>query len=532
MIRRLYVYLAAAASLALLVTGLAGAGAALLELLVRGGGSESTYRQTIATSGAEIMVALPLWLMHWSLAQRMVRRDRAERGATLRRLYLYGVIGGLLIALGTLAYSAVNSALAIALSAGPGRGDATAAGAVRSSWELAVVVAFWAYTLRVATADRVTVGESGGSATLRRWYAYGAQFGALLVALIGAASLLDSILLGLVSRAVATGAGAVVAGAVAKTLAGLGIWLFHRHWTATSAISEDDRRSTLRAVYGFAIVAIAVAATLTGIGQIAYWTLARLLGVARPSGLSGDALTALRGPFAMLVVFGVAWALIRRDLALDAAGAEARRQSGVRRLYVHLVAIVALGALASGAAELLWGLVDQLAAPDAAITATDFRDRISLSVTLVLLGTVVWILHWRPAPAIEERLSLSRRIYLFAVLLASVLLGVGSAIWLGSQLLRLLLAVGSSHPDLEMGHAFALLFVSVAIAAYHVRVLWVDTSIRAPSGGPARQAIPQEQTRESVPASIVVEISGATEEEVGQALAALPEGSRYHYQNR
>lgn len=41
---------------------------------------------------AGIIVQMPIWAIHWTLAQRDANRSLAERGSLLRRAYLYGVM--------------------------------------------------------------------------------------------------------------------------------------------------------------------------------------------------------------------------------------------------------------------------------------------------------------------------------------------------------------------------------------------------------------------------------------------------------
>jgi hypothetical protein len=524
-IRRLYLYAVAAASLATLVTGLALGGAAVLDLLTNAGGLEFTYRQTIAGFGAATLVALPLWLVHWVLAQRLAARDPSERTSTLRRLYIYGVMGGLLIAGGSLAYRLLGTLLAVALGTSAIAGDATVAGIVRLLWEFVVVAGFWAYTLQIAMRDSAAVGETGGSATLRRWYTYGAQFAGLLLTLFGAAALLDAILIDLFAGSAIAGSATSTVRDIATTLVGLAIWLIHRFWTAGDATASDDRGSTLRAVYGFSVLAVSVVASLASAGQIFYWIFARVLGVQRPSGLPTDLASALARPIAALVVFGAAWALSRRDLARD--GMEAGRQRSVRRLYRHVIAFLALGMLVVGATTLLWSLVDRIMGQGVTITPPDFRDQIAFSITFMLVGMPLWLLHWRPEVSSEERLALSRRLYLFACLLLGVLAVLGSAIRLASYLLTLLLNIGDPHPALQIGHALSWLSVALAVVAYHGNVLRRDNASRDNRGLMADKTT---EAEEALP--IVVEITGATEADVRTALKSLPTGASLQFRTR
>src|SRR5512140_72338 len=71
---------------------------------------------TIAFEIATLVVALPLFLVHWLWAQRLARAEQ-ERGDILRRVYLYTALGAFVLAftlqminlLTTLANLALNS---------------------------------------------------------------------------------------------------------------------------------------------------------------------------------------------------------------------------------------------------------------------------------------------------------------------------------------------------------------------------------------------------------------------------------------
>src|SRR6266536_4634513 len=57
-------------------------------------------RDSVSLWGATALVGLPVWLLHWLWIQRTARADPDERASTLRRLYLYAVLGGALLVMG------------------------------------------------------------------------------------------------------------------------------------------------------------------------------------------------------------------------------------------------------------------------------------------------------------------------------------------------------------------------------------------------------------------------------------------------
>ncbi len=522
-VRRVYLYVIAAASLGMLVVGLCNLGASLVDL-ASGSAVERSVRESVATAGALILVGLPIWAFHWTIANRAARSNSADRGSALRRLYLYGTAGALLIAFATLG-SLVLEQLLNALARTEARWDGIAT--LRHLWQAGVAAAFWGYQLRCAATDRAEAGETGASATLRRWYAYLVQFAALLTLLFASRELLRSIALYLIDRDQFVREATTLA-TIARLLIALVIWVIHQRWTAGGKVGADDRPSTLRAVYGFVVLGLSVCLTLVDTSQVLYYALARALGVARPGGIEGDITRALVNPATTIVVFGIAWALMRHRLARDAAEAtagglapEQTRQVGVRRLYTHLVSLVALGTLAAGLTGVLWTVSDRLLDVQAA-TPDAWRDQISLSITLIVVGLVAWLGHWRPAGAPDERLALSRRLYLFAALLAAVLGLLGSGATLVYTLLGQLIAVPGASTA-TMGRALAANLIAAGIGAYHWRVLHEDLAVRRAQTDAEEGLDRAQPTAES----LIVEIVGASEAEVRLALAQLPEDASY-----
>jgi Domain of unknown function (DUF5671) len=521
-IRRTYVYVIAAASLAFLIYGLLGAGSALLEMVQGGIWGQLGYRQAIAGNGAAIIVALPLWVLHWSWAQRLAANDSAERSSGIRRLYIYAVLAALISVIGNSTFGFLDTVLTRIYS---GSGVDTGGKIIQSLFELVIVGAFWAYTFKVASADRAAVGETGATATLRRWYAYGAQFVALLATLFGARTLLENVFQALFMRGVVFRPEESISQAVAVTVTGLSIWLFHRSWVERGNIADDDRQSTLRAVYTFGIIAISSLATLFSAGETLYWCLARLVGVTNPSAMAASASSALAGPIATVIIFGSGWAYFRHDLQRDESRLTAARRDEVEWLYRYLVALMALGTFVFGAELLLWNLFDEINAGNLIAPPTYFRDHISLGVTMLAVGLPIWLLFWRPRPESKERLSLSRRLYLFAALLASMLTGLVAAVWLVTLLLNVVLAGGSLLP-IDIGHALSLVLMAALVALYHGKTFRRDMAFRSAISLVEPPASPK-QVPDTMPIRIVVEITEASEGEVRDALLALPSGAKY-----
>ena len=555
-LRRLYLYLVSAAALGLLAAGLALLGNTVL-LFVFNDPTAQGSRTQLAIYTAMTLVALPVWGVHFWFARRFAHRDPAERASAIRRLYLYwACLGGAIGALVALSITASNlirplidtcpapvapAAFSkdVAVFNYPCPANPNWLVTSQAAWVALVFIAIWAFHYRIAARDRAAVGETGASATLRRWYMYAVLLIALLVMLSGASSFIEVAWLKAIRSSLADGrymgdqAGVFVAGAI--------VWGFHWFASARDHVAED-RHSTLRALQGFIVVAVSIATALYGASQILYYGLARAIGIDHPGGVGDDILAALAAPGSQVLVYGTAWFLMRRSLALDARAQEADRQAAIRRLYTNLAALISLGAWAVGAAGLLWILAEQVEAPIIGVKAAGWKDPVSLSVTLLVVGAAVWIAHWRPSPWAADRQSLSRRLYVWAALLASVLVVLAAGVGMLNALLQ---QVFSAHPklddtsNLDFGHYLAVIVVAAAVGFYHWRVLRADAAARplkvaaatapvtAAVAAPASVPIQAAQSEDPDSRQYVLSITDATEDDVHQALANLPPQASY-----
>jgi len=403
----------------------------------------------------------------------------------------------------------------------------------------------WVFHFRVAARDFAAVGEEGAAATLRRWYMYPALLIGLLMMLSGTSSAIAigwwHVLNNPMSNFQSAGdaLGLAVSGAV--------LWAFHARTIAVRYLAYD-RHSTLRALQGFIAVAVGIATALVGASQILYYLLARVLGVNNPGGVANnDVLAGLAMPASLLLVYGAAWILVRRRLARDAGTQEADRQAAIRRLYTNLVCLVSLAAWAIGAGGLLWTLAEQLEAPLIGVNASAWKDPVSLWVTLLVVGAAVWGAHWRPSPWAADRQSLSRRLYVWAALLASVLVLLGGGVGTLNSVLQ---QIFSAHPtladpsNLDFGHYLAVIVVAAAVGIYHWRILRADAAARPPkisthpaaepAGVPVTAVTSATATPAPVPEFVdpharqyVLTVTDATEDDVHQALANLPPQASY-----
>ena len=533
-LRRLYLYVVSAAALVLLAVGLTLLGFTVLLFVFNDPSAESS-RSQLAIYTAMTVVAAPGWGVHFWFARRFAMRDPFERASALRRLYLYWACLVFSIAAMIVLGNALGQFLLPVLDSQPFNGLV----ASQFTWAAILFVAIFGFHFWTASVDRRAAGEQGASATLRRWYMYPALIVGLMAMLITGATVLQIAWTDLAQGAaqrqayLSWPAGVAVSGAL--------LWGFHARVIATNHIAED-RHSTLRALEGFIAVAISMVTALVGASQILYYALARVLGVNNPGGAGDNIFVAAAGPGSQLLVFGVAWFLIQRRLARDAGTQEADRQAGVRRLYTNLAALVSLAVWSVGAAGLLWTLAEQLEAPIIGVQAGDWKNPVSLWITLLVVGLAVWLAHWRQSPWAADRQSLSRRLYVWAALLGSILAVLAGGVGMINALLQQLF---SAHPtlaatsNLDFGHFLAVILVAAGVGTYHWRVLRADAAARPARATVAATTAPIEVAPTAIPEPAageplsphsrryVLVVTDATDDDVHQALSSLPPQASY-----
>ncbi|NTU79242.1 MAG: hypothetical protein HGA45_07535, partial [Chloroflexales bacterium] len=419
-VRRWYIFLVATISL----QAVTWAVIALLRNVLGVWGERST--EAIAFQVAVIVIGLPVYLIHWLWAQRLAAGDPEERGAVLRRLYLYGNMAALLApGLGS-AYELSRGLLGLLLEPGGGWHGGYAFGAEQSTVQgllsslipILVLGLLWLYHRQVAMADGRAAPPTGNSALIRRLYLLGFSLGGLLMAAQGAVATMRWVLYQ-IGGGTAMAGGIALVDPLAGLLVGLPLWVLA--WSQAQRLFHGpdlgERESALRKFYLHAVVFFSALAAVGG----ATMMLAGLLRQAFGLEPQGD----IRGPLPVVLVAAVIWAYHSLTLRADAAViAEAPRQAGVRRLSWYLVASIGLAAALIGLGSITSVLIRALGAPS---FGDDLREQLAWALAALIAGLPVWALIWRKAQGLAaldgpggdaERGSLARRIYLYGFLFA------------------------------------------------------------------------------------------------------------------
>ena len=500
-IRRLYFYAVAFISLEVVLWGLIGLLRSIFVPAVIGGNATR-----LAEALALILVGMPVFGLHWWVAQRDARRDMDEHASGIRAFFLYAVLLSTLIPVIQSFLAVINrlfleanhlSRLAAVVGSQQTWSDnliALLMNALIASYFVTVLRADW----KQITLEVVPVPARGKETfvNVRRisrylWVLYG-----LLLTVTGVQQILTFILqippstFGSLLRA-------NFINGLALTLVGTPVWVLSWKTVQDSLSEPAERESLLRLGLLYALSLGGVVTVLTSGGIVLYLLLRQILGEKM---LLQTFVQQISGPLSIGVPLAGVWAYygnwLTRSMSRAQSGnrdylagigtttsevPDAPRRSGMRRLYSYILSAIGLGAAFIGLRMVLAFVVDALLGGQ----AWGGTLRLSLTAALATLGVglPLWLLTWRPmqAEALSSgdggdhaRRSLVRKIYLYLALFVSVIGGMISAGSLVYLLLKALLGGGASNVLQGSLKALETLALFVLLGVYHGLTLGKD----------------------------------------------------------
>ena len=472
--RRWYIYLVCAISL----HGVTWAVIALLRNLLAGGDGGITF---IALQIATIIIALPLFLVHWLWAQRLAGRDPAERDAGLRGIYHYGMMAGFLGPVVANTFSLFAFVLWLAVGRpgyDPSYGYEVSPfqGILYNLIAIIVCALLWFYQQRVVSDDLKSKSENDGFATMRRLYMFVFSAWGVTMMTMAVIHIFRWVMFQF-------GRGGDVLGwdigylmdEVARLIVGVPLWLlfWRQAQNLFSGPSNAERESALRKFYLYTTIFVAALSAVTNATFILAGLLRRVLSL--PS--EGD----IRTPLPIIIGMALLWAYHALVLKEDAAhSAESARQGGVRRLYLYLIAAIGLAAFLVG----LSGDISVLIRSSSQSFGNALKESLAWFTAALIAGLPVWLLPWRQAQVdavaltpdgVETRRSSVRKIYLYFYLFVATMTVLSGAVYILYRLLSLALgARGEGNLLSGIAQAIAYALVGVGVWLYHGSVLRGD----------------------------------------------------------
>lgn len=479
-IRRLYFYAVAFISIEVVLWGAIGL---LRSIFSADRVSDNAF--ILAQALSLILVGVPIFLFHWLWAQRSAGRDDEEKTASLRAIFLYGVLLGTLIPVVQNLLALVDriflaSANLVTYRAIIGGSQTWVDNLIAIVINLLIAAYFW----NVLKSSWRAISERENFAEIRRLYRFIWMLYGLLMAIYGAQQALDyaftlsSDVLGGIGRE-------TVVNAIALLVIGTPIWYFSWRILQDALPDSAEKESYLRLGILYLLALGGVIIVLTASGNLLYTLLMRLFGDDKSW---ADFLQDIGGPISIGVPFAAVWAYygtwLNKQFAFDES---APRRAGKQRLYFYILSFLGLAATFYALASLFSVLID-LTTDRSYLGSYGFSSPISSALAALLVGLPLWLLTWRPmqAQALTDgdlgdhaRRSVIRKSYLYLVLFISVIGGMASA---GALVFTLInAALGGTTYDLTNSvlNAMQNLILFVVLLLYHLSALRRDGAARA-----------------------------------------------------
>lgn len=433
---------------------------------------------------AVILVSLPVFLVHWLWGQRLAKRDREEREANVRTLYLFAMQAAFLAPAIMSTFGLITTLfLWIAGQSPVGHYPPLNAQEAVLFYLVSLIVLglLWYYHQRIIRQDSMVIQIKGTSATIRRLYVLAFSAVGLTMTSMGFMYILRELLLLIIGGDVVGEFSAVsFISDIARLFVGVPLWLVFWLWAQRlfAGGGEEERQSALRKFYLYAVIFVAVISTITSTTLILQGLLSSLI-----VGSAGSSSSSVSIPISIIVTMVILWVYHSRVLKDDIEVAEEiERQAGLRRLYYYLIAGIGLAAFVAGLSGILSVTIRSL---DEAAFGTGLQEQLTWFLALIITGLPVWILPWNQIQnkatssgesGISERRSLVRRIYIYFFLFVSTATMISSVIYIIFQVISMIL--GEIAPSLsEIGQPVAFSLIALGVWLYHWFVLRKDREL-------------------------------------------------------
>src|ERR1035437_4868191 len=517
--RRIYLYGVSAAALGMLI----GASVAMLHLLLSKAGLgpqglpgspliTDIDRQILAGAISVGFIGLALWLSHWFMVERMVRKPgeegAAERASIVRAVFFGAAMSAALLVAAALAAQLIGNSLGNIVDKTPVPNYLTPIYSplsyVDDAWSLSIIIVAlgaWAYHALIRARDlRYGTFIGGAAAWVSRFYLYGA-------ALVGLRTVLTSIaaIIGFfgselfkdgqtssfyVSNTTPYWVRPVLSALVSILIWGV-VWLLHLLYSnklrsgsgVVTQQNASERTSKVRLAFFMVVVVLGATTVIESFGMSLGYLLDKLFGDTISTSSLGYTLVI---PPLAAIPAAVAWFLHRRR-GISESAEKTTGPSG-RRISSYIVALIAVYAFASGAVTALAAVFGQaFATPNLLYGSYSppsefWKTELALGLGMLIAGAAFWIWPWfssqRRRRADGEIGSTSRSLYLYSISGSLILVGAVSLAVIAFLYLGLALGLTDTSLGSEVTTPLALLIPAVVLFLFHALVLRGDTKPR------------------------------------------------------
>ncbi len=441
---------------------------------------------TLAQALSLILVGVPIFLVHWLWAQRVSAKDDEEKTATLRAVFLYGILLATLIPvvqnlLALISRTFLATANLYVSRAIVGGSQTWIDNLIAIVINLLIAAYFW----NILKDEWRTLPETENFAEIRRLYRFIWMLYGLLMVVYGAQQALDYAFTLSTQNVLGVMGRETIVNAIALLVVGVPIW--YSSWRILQNVLPEsaERESYLRLGILYVLSLGSVIVVLTAGGSLIYMVLMQVFTGSKDF---AEFMQTIGGPISIGVPFAVIWAYygmwLNQQFAFDE---DVPRRAGKQRLYSYILSFLGLAATFFAVASLFSVVIGQ-ATSRAYVSSGGFASPLARALASLAVGLPLWLLTWRPmqAEALEDgdmgdhaRRSLIRKIYLYLVLFASVIGGMVSGGILIFTLINAALGGDTSNFTKSVLNSLQILILFVVLLLYHLSALRKDGAARA-----------------------------------------------------
>jgi hypothetical protein len=471
-IRRLYFYLIALISLETVIWG----SIYLAHSIVKSG-SIVLPSADLAGGFSLVLVGLPIFLLHWLMAQRDAGRDEEERTSRVRALFLYGMRLATLIPIVHNSIAIANRLILQAVGMNPadawfGGSDTFADSIVTIGINLVALL----YMETVIRGEWKQGQPEPAFPETRRLFRLAWKIYTFGLMVIGVQQIWYWVFASLGNMFV--GSRLSLANAIVLTLIGAPLWAWIWIFIQKQQNQMDENRSVMRSLVLFLLAVggalTCIPAAFVLISDLAMWATGRATTVV--AFLSDHAL-----PLSLLIVAGLVWLYFDKQWKTPLAGeSKDAPPTGARRFYEYLLALYGFGFLFSGMLWLGFLVVDLIMKP---LVVETLREGLCGAFAAVLVGVGVWFRRWQNLqrevreagePGHRARRSLVRKSILYLLIFSGVVGVMGAAGFVFYLIIDTMLGGSQGNFTLELLYRMNVLLMVGVWLAYYLRSLITD----------------------------------------------------------
>ncbi|MBN1374834.1 MAG: hypothetical protein JXA01_01625 [Dehalococcoidia bacterium] len=474
-VRRVFFYAMALVTLGILASGMWNLLSLALDTIKAGFtlAEVGDIKPRLSLGIAMVVIGGPLWFLFWHAMLRQAERDKNEAGSALRVFFLNII----LIVFAFLVMVTLPVLLKWMLAGFPVEKFNHVSLAT-----LMVSAIVWFYYWRISEKEEYTTPVAK---TLRRWYAYGFSAAGLICLSVGLVQVLDAAFISLPIWQGKLVQSVFWNNATQNTIAWLLMGGLYWAFFWFNCVREDAG-SSLRQVYFYLLTILGgalaglIALTVT-LHKVLYWAMGGDRDIVNYFQFLGWSVPAVIVAFC--IWFYHLW------LAQEESAAERQHQLSARRVHYYLMSFLGLGTLVAGLIILLGIPLDwavKALNPAEVIEPDWWNNNLSLGISLLLVAIPIWWLYWQritgstEKEGLNERSARSRRIYLYVIIGASVVMIAADLVNIVYQLLNGILT-GSLGLEALRNSRWSLqtVFIAIPLLIYHWQIARQDQQLGA-----------------------------------------------------